>query len=195
MSKQIPILFNGDMVRAILDGEKTQTRRPIKRPEQWMIEFNGKSHTYQDEYGDTCNVLEFSPFGKAGDVLWVRETFCEGYTYGGGDAAIYYKASNGDGRFKERISARCGSCNPVNPKWKPSIHMPKWACRTKLRVKRIWVERVQDITWEGARAEGIKPDGIGSDFADVEAFKILWNSIYGTWSDNPWVWACEFEVI
>ena len=180
MSKEIPILFDGDMVRAILGGDKTQTRRP------------GKFVPNTNEV-----LLKKSPFGKAGDVLWVRETFCEGYTDGGGDAAIYYKASDGDGRFKERISARCGSSNPVNPKWTPSIHMPKWACRTKLRVKRVWIERVQEMDDRQGGKEGMMYYSGMTKYCDScrMMFQHYWDNIYGTWSENPWVWACEFEVI
>lgn len=191
MSKEIPVLFNGEMVRAILDGRKVQTRRPYKGND--FLPANKvtaiKPHSgggFIATDGDPDGIEEFfdcgfeSPFGKAGDVLWVRETFTKDYRPS--DTPFLYKA---DGVKLDRA---------YGEKWTPSIHMPRKACRIKLKVKRVWVERVQDITWEGARAEGIIPAGIGSDHADIEAFKALWNSIYGTWNDSPWVWCCEFEV-
>ena len=130
--KEIPVLFNGEMVRAILDGRKVQTRRPIKiqPPKEWSEHRETKNpkgdviaHRFQKE--NDCffggYLKEKSPFGKAGDVLWVRETFgvCPDYS------EYRYKADIGMDR------------EAVGGKWTPSIHMPRKACRTELRVKRV----------------------------------------------------------
>jgi len=126
--KEIPILFNGEMVRATLDDHKTQTRRPVKvvpigekvcnLPQDRILKIVGQ-----------CGRVEKSPFGKPGDVLWVRETFAPMKWVIGSN---HYKADNA--YFPEHST----------PKWTPSIHMPKSACRIKLKVKRVWIERVQD---------------------------------------------------
>ena len=207
--KEVPILFNGDMVRAILSGEKTQTRRPMKDHVSWIGGWGDssdhmseawncgvyskqslKSGFCDDSFGgvnDGCIVFKKSPFGKVGDTLWVRETFgiCPDYN-------------------EYRYKADCGmDRQAVGGKWTPSIHMPRKACRIKLRVKRVWVERVQDIDEDGAKAEGcqdfmerfgVPKSGSITWYAHYQ-FCLLWDSIYGTWSDNPWVWCCEFEVI
>lgn len=220
--KEIPILFNGEMVRAILDGSKTQTRRPMKpqpsgftKSDNIPYKFNGKSiHPYISFQG--IDVIK-SPFGKPGDVLWVRETFmydppCDGTWPHYGDS---FETCDIPKRFRkpEHIIHKEGWKTLSEWIWKPSIHMPKWACRIKLKVKRVWVERVQDISEADAIAEGIEriKDNMPpyayfgwKDYSSddelpfdsdkpVASFKSLWQSIYKNLDDNPWVWCCEFE--
>ena len=182
-----PIIFNAEMVRAITDGSKTQTRRPCK-----LKDINGKSfYEYSDDA--MAALVRHNPFGKPGDLLWVREAFCSDW----GDD-IVYKADDPTGR-----GAREAGYNK-EPKYKPSIHMPRWASRLTLKITDVRVDRVQDITLADAKAEGI-PE-YGSDitgFSDheydnrttIENYKLLWNSIYNNWHDNPWVWVISFEVI
>lgn len=186
MSKEIPILFITEMVRAILDGRKTQTRRPVKLPPgNWKCDtvlIDGTAVMNRDNGYEIKKVK--SPFGKPGDVLWVRETalFWRNYL-GRTNQVAAYKA---DGYKLEEGEA-----------WTPSIHMPKEACRIKLLVKRVWVERVQDTGIKDAIKEGCKCDCMKPDYCPGSIFRFfeLWDSIYKNWSENPWVWCCEFEVI
>lgn len=195
--KERPILFNGEMVRAILDGSKTQTRRPVAKqkyahgtwatPEEVAFEFCRRSGEF------------LPPLGTVGDRLWVRETWrCRGgreYEYQKHQPSIMYHAD------AEPVEAICNE-------WRPSIHMPRWASRIDLEITRVWVELVQDITEEDAKADGVeygiwhqKPGVFHepTDEVDVKngsykaGFGFLWQSIYGTWDVNPFVWAYEFR--
>ncbi len=212
-TKELPILFNGDMVRAILAGDKTQTRRPVKPQsnEAWAED----AHVYEGKWASGECVSELkSPFGKAGDVLWVRETFrvdaygpyADAYgaylDYASDNARVFIETDKSLENKLDKLYRKSTSASGGVSTFIPSIHMPKVACRIKLKVKRVWVERVQDITWLDAQKEGIYTsgglyrNGTGKGFGDpTNAFAVLWNSIYGTWSDNPWVWACEFEIV
>lgn len=185
--KEIPILFSTDMVRALLAGRKTMTRRIVK---MYATSDNNplrQNATWLQE-NKTC------PYGVPGDVLWVRESFCPGYFDGGKNA---YKAD------WNAIAAEY-----VNkPKWKPSIHMPKEVCRLFLKVKFVRVERLQDISTKDCIEEGIlnetnhpygfKIYGTKTTGGTGASFKSFWNSINGqhSWDENPWVWVIEFERI
>jgi len=190
--KERGVSFNGDMVRAILDDRKTNSRRPLKL---------NKSHseldpdcrplwpTWECEYGD-CHPYE-SPFGKPGDRIWVRESWATDKVYDStppiqidAAASVKWLADNA-----KRVNG------PENwGKKRVSIHMPRWASRITLEVKRVWVERIQDISPEDIWKEGIThdPEKYGSI---VHTFEDLWNSIYGTWDENPWAYCCEFEKL
>lgn len=178
-----PILFNIDMVRAILTGQKTQTRRVIK-PQPTNPRWNNIGWLgWDDGHG-----YKMKPPCEAGDVLWVRETWNGDWT----DHYIY-KADGGSA-----VVAGYGR----EPIWHPSIHMPKQAARIFLRVKEVRVEFLQDIKADGISAEGIT--SIAATCGDMEIalveWKNLWNSTikrddilaYG-WDANPWVWVIEFE--
>ena len=123
-----------------------------------------------------------SPFGVPGDLLWVREAWLEFEPYHR-PPRFAYRADITDSE-QEQIRKEYGY------KWKPSIHMPRWASRLTLRVRRVWVERVQDISEQDATGEGLKAR---------DAFEALWDSIYAGrglgWTSNPLVWACEFEIV
>jgi hypothetical protein len=158
MSKERGILFSAPMVRAILEGRKTQTRRVVK------------NQVRRDGY--TC------PYGKPGDVLWVRETWC-GDRFNG----VGYRATD----------AQSGP-------WKPSIFMPRWASRITLEITDVQVERVHDINECDIVAEGIPfpTDRYVSYEELLAAFRDLWDSINGKtypWASNPWVWALTFKVM
>lgn len=191
--KERPIVFNGETVRAILDGRKTQTRRPYK----------GVSPTFYPSASGGCWGLPIgekqkAPLGTVGDRLWVRETF---YWEEGSDKTIEQVAYRASNEMPPQVKA-------MGCRWTPSIHMPRWASRIDLEITRVWVERVQDITEEDAKAEGIVESEIGRLASRVLAnykmqtrapailqFAELWKSIYGTWDANPWVWAYEFRRI
>lgn len=185
--KQRPILFSTPMVQAIMDGRKTMTRRIAKDK---MLQ-DSKNEFYDEEF--LLLTMKQCPFGQVGDVLWVRET-----TYNEADKdeapAYVYRASNPDW-----IMTSGG-------KWKPSIFMPKDACRIFLKITNTRVERLMDISREDARAEGVERingaqfknyvDGT-STYNERTSFYSLWESINGKESleSNPWVWVIEFERI
>ena len=206
--KERPILFSGDMVRAILEGRKTQTRRVIKpQPSMDGMELftilsttgpkkdEGKHHwAMMDEkrisFKHDDKELFSSPYGYKGDRLWVRETWAEK----SGKLAPY--CSN--------IQYRADGDDLVWAlKWKPSIHMPRWASRITLEVLDVRVERVQEISDIEAMAEGIHT-GVCHKMGMQNAgsrneFSALWDRInfkrgFG-WGKNPWVWVVEFRRI
>ncbi|EKN6054076.1 hypothetical protein ACPX3P_000639 [Yersinia enterocolitica] len=188
-SKERPILFNAEMVNAILSGRKTQTRRIMRDqpevippedecgvPGYWIPYNAGKTMVRNEMMTIAC------PLGKPGDQLWVRETF--------GDCGVrlVYRADYDDG-------AAC-----IVKRWTPSIHMPRWASRINLLITGVRVERLNDISEQDARAEGIKAwRGPAEELVGGKlAFFELWDSIYGqkegeNWQANPWVWVIEFE--
>ena len=196
--KERPILFSGPMVRAILDGRKTQTRRVVKpQPPHDFGPWNNATTRSGGNEDFGC------PFGRLGDRLWVRETFfIDDYRYfrcalpknrpSDVDYRNYYFRA--DGECCEQVP-EC-ECASVGSPWKPSIHMPRWACRLLLDVKSVRVERLQEINGIDALAEGItREDGV----APWRLFKRLWDSInekrgYG-WGTNPWVWVIEFQFV
>ncbi len=193
-----PILFNTDMVRAILAGQKTQTRRLMK-PQPTNPRWNNIGWLgWDDGHGRRMK----SPC-EAGDVLWVRETWsitdkCGLYPNWPSNGIHYmYKADDPD----------CSAAKEA--RWYPSIHMPKEAARIFLLVKRVWVECLREISVENCAAEGIWDDYKASSekyhenlkkAAYPKVFSELWDSTikkddlpeYG-WNANPWVWAIEFE--
>jgi hypothetical protein len=196
--KEVPILFSTPMVQAILDGRKTQTRRIAKLPDgtvkcwhdggEWIAE-NDLGNCWQEPLKPKC---------EAGDLLWVRETWAKNLQ----DGLIDFKASYAsESHFYG---------------WKPSIHMPKAACRIWLRCTGVKAERVQDITESDAIAEGIAILGRDStnDYKPMmfqnyhhpytsytntakSSFHTLWHVINGpeSWDANVWVWIYSFKVI
>jgi len=203
--KEKPILFNAAMVRAVLDGRKTQTRRVIKpQPQHDAILLSHLACTAQDGVFEFWGDSDYStervacPYGASGDRLWVRETFAHLGCY-------RYRATETEG-----VLRRCT--------WKPSIHMPRCASRINLEVVGVRVERVQDISDGDALAEGImSTDFWGKVTGDMlpddneekaweeyprQAFRLLWDSINAkprkdgtdiSWTANPWVWVVEFR--
>ena len=186
-----PILFNTEMVRAILDGKKTCTRRIVKGaiPDDAMwgyTMFTPKGcvscrGVYADEYGEKFFRLPY----QQGDILYVRETWCKG-SWMNEKERYYYKADDND----------------FHCVWHPSIHMPKEAARIWLKVKDVLVERLQGIDGKGCVKEGIEEEplkDVGEEFVKG-MYHDLWDSTikksdidrYG-WDANPWVWVIEFE--
>lgn len=205
--KEHPILFSGPMVRAILEGRKTQTRRVMNPQPSWrndVVDSSGVSGNglwWMNRKG--CGVHSqpteaafrecinrngadwISPYGQRGnanrepDRLWVRETWAPL-----GPHAALHQATN--------------SGHPV-ARWKPSIHMPRWASRLTLEVVSVRVERVQDISYDDCEKEGITREQVEAEGnCPVAAYAELWESINSkregcAWSDNPWVWVVEFR--
>lgn len=186
-----PIIFSTEMVRAILDGRKTQTRRVIKpQPDNVTEGKTPMGADYMAWYnGAVANPLlnvggcsDLWPPYRPGQILWVRETWGIPIRMAG---EIIYRADYAD----KKAPLADGE------KWRPSIHMPREAARIFLRVIDVRVERLQEITEEDARAEGCDaniPDGVS-----IIWFYEIWNRLnarrgYG-WDVNPWVWVIEFE--
>ncbi len=205
-----PILFNTEMVRAILDDRKMVTRRVVKpQPPEWiewtnsLIKGSGRFR-FGSGYGKfSAGVTVKSPYGP-GDIMYVRETWriWRAHRYDA-DAYIEFKAGgegikpqfpHGGTDFAnrddyDRFTGKWGVCD----KWHPSIHMPREAARIFLRVKDVWVEQLQDIDDDGVVAEGLE---IGAPFDELwdSTVKKSDRAIYG-WDANPWVWVIEFERI
>lgn len=206
-----PILFNTSMVRAILDGEKTCTRRIIKKeipggykPLGFVLyPTNDKELGNLVFGGKEANVYYAKPPYKVGDVLYVRETWNINPSWEFDKNYINLPSKESKYIYK--------ATNDFNGGWKPSIHMPKEAARIFLKVTSVRAERLKDITDEGCYQEGISSTsfydeaehiqiaGIGlNDSLERAAFSLLWNSTVKedkySWEANPWVWVIEFEV-
>lgn len=203
--KERPILFNGEMVRAILEGRKTQTRRIIKpQPSQFcdgLIHVPNSNEYEFTRHGRSDEII-ISPYGQPGDRLWVRETFAKGRANFEERIGPSWKAKNGSqGGFIYRASTILEAQRLMNYKWKPSIHMPRWASRITLEIVNVRVERLQDISEEDANAEGVKPIPRSTQIKSLYdyrfPFKRLWTSINGpgAWEKNPFVWVIEFKRV
>ncbi|WP_241597415.1 hypothetical protein [Rosenbergiella epipactidis] len=207
MNKQIKergIIFNGEMVRAILDGRKTQTRRVIKNqpagdwPDDPIFveygdnKFKWKSVNYGESSWFDC------PFGKVGDRLYVRETF-RVHSRATDVATLAYKASERQSWTQQVARVPIEVCTKqVSPEaWTPSIHMPKAASRITLEITDIRVERLNDISEEDAKAEGAPTECCVIGDKHFLGFRNLWKSIYGkdSWQSNPFVWVVEFNRV
>jgi hypothetical protein len=213
--KERPILFNAEMVRAVFDGRKSQTRRVIKpQPPKPIADAFVDDDGYivwapfpESNYrrgGKPC------PYGAPGDRLWVRETWALGGDYANAKACQVPTSERSPEYIRYSAHQEKG---PYTGRWRPSIHMPRWASRITLEVTGVRVERVQDITEVDAYAEGVdagcnncgNPQGTKGCGCNnrqpmpVDAFVYLWNSInekrgFGWW-ENPWVWVVEFKPI
>ncbi|OAH25350.1 hypothetical protein [Serratia marcescens] len=190
--KERPVIFNGEMVRAILDGRKTQTRRPIKFPlldKNMGCELAGNEIAGEVRAGNYSNV----PFGQVGERLWVRETWAEA---GASAPELQLYRAN----YPEHVGREYENVPPASEiRWTPSIHMPRWASRITLEITAVRVERLNDISEEDAKAEGVKA-GVCPGHEHMMhqvAFSELWQSIYGaeSWRANPWVWVIEFRRV
>lgn len=213
--KERPMIFNAEMVRAILDGRKTQTRRLIKLShERGMI--NPVVRGRNGEISSiTCRLAPMlCPFGQPGDRIWVRETFqgplvseelLEEYrAYPEKFENPEYCEYSADGGPRPEY---CDLDDNLRHGWRPSIHMPRWASRITLEITGVRVERLNDISQEDAQAEGMEltgwrptysdPDSGGEVWTPYDNFAQLWESIYGeeSWQANPWVWAISFKRV
>jgi hypothetical protein len=215
--KERPILFSGPIVRAILDGKKTQTRRICKDPHFGVIP--PETATVERQHIDSFVYVGKKPvskihnretwrgecpYGKPGDRLWVKETFGIGSQNGlnhEADEQVFYRAT--DPAWDDENTGF---------KWKPSIFMPRKLSRITLEITAVRVERLQEITEEDAVAEGIhafnaaqityyhySPTAAREEHfrTAVDAYRALWDSINGpeSWAQNPWVWVLTFKRI
>jgi len=218
-----PILFNGAMVRAILAGQKTQTRRAVKLPDGF--DFTGGLGRDRDDPvnwggedqdgmwwaladGDGVDRVLPCPFGQTGDRLWVRETWAH-------VPSTAYRGSMGLQQTENPTSAGMSAVYAADwersapGRWRPSIHMPRWACRLVLDITDVRVERLQAISDADCWAEGAilekRPDEFSSTavrgvdgcahLTPRGAFMGLWLSTGGDWAANPWVWVIGFKRV
>ncbi|HDU5644732.1 TPA: morphogenetic protein [Klebsiella pneumoniae subsp. pneumoniae] len=194
--KERGMIFNSEMVRAILDGRKTQTRRPVKFPvhdKNLGCELAGNELAGELSAGNYLN----SAFGKPGDRIWVRETFCPvDDTQYGGEKWVDYRATP---KFEASHPAGwdCAPNDAEALKWRPSIHMPRWASRILLEITDVRVERLKSISDGDAIREGCSTADMKSGDCVADVFARLWASIYGSdsWNANPWVWVIEFKRV
>ncbi len=228
--KERPILFSGVMVRPMLADLKHQTRRTRGLDEvnesparwndvrcydgEWWFRSMGTGPNMLAECAVTC------PYGLPGERLWVRETiYCDQFPYSEGarlpkqrpawaDLGLYFRA---DGECCEQIP-ECACAEVGKPRWRPSIHMPRWASRISLELTDVRVQRLQDISEQDALAEGIRWTADGPLHAHIwmshvgcecnfptarDAYAALWDDINGagSWDANPWVWSLTFKRI
>lgn len=245
-----PILFSGEMVRAILDDRKAQTRRVCKSPKSSLVDIQNGEWVVQDKsfftkldfwtfkretnknhrlYGKqfACNSIAIDsihcPYGQVGDRLWVRERWRVGAWDEDGTIAVDYKADGysrkewlkcPDEELFERLWIQStheamASKLPMTGegeyhwqpgespcRWRPSIHLPRWASRITLEIVNIRVERLQEISEDDCVAEGVSPKP--SKMAKA-CYELLWDCINAkrgySWESNPWVWVIEFKNI
>lgn len=177
------------MIKAILEGQKTQTRRIIKpQPlESWMKyqdwnEYykNGKKNLWIKHPISPIGKELKCPYGTIGDKLWVRESFAKNHPI-----------------LDNKFSYKANSMNPKIRKWQPSIFMPRKASRITLEIKNIRVQRIRDISLEDAEREGVKVFSDDKQYGDVSNFADLWITINGadSWKRNDWVWCITFTQI
>ena len=206
-TKERPILFISPMVRALLDGSKTQTRRvaPITdlniKPHSndtvtWGVSFSKPikgvygSHSggrFSDETARRIIASQFCPYGKPGDQLWVRETYWIDYE----DNAIIYRAD----KNADIVDTNRNETGSAKYNWKPSIFMPRAASRITLEITGVRVERLQVITRGDAMSEGCPFPNIAQGKNPRQWYEQLWDQINGpdSWAANPWVWVIEFK--
>lgn len=200
--KDRPILFSAPMVRAILDGSKTQTRRIVKpQPDAihdgkpyWNVGGFRTSWIGRTEPNWGNNPL-MCPYGNVGDRLWVRESHAL-LTMMDGAEVCAYRASCEDSTF-DYANEFTGNVHCIQvERWRPSIHMPRKASRITLELTAVRVERLGDISEEDARAEGaIDQEAIDEGYSAVGFFNSLWLGINGDFNRDQWVWVVEFKRV
>jgi hypothetical protein len=216
--RERPILFSGEMVRAILAGKKTQTRRVMRvQPESPAVvadidaevaALSGKSEgpsrpvwamwpglsTDPAFAGQHVDKGVKCPYGRPGDRLWVRES----WGYFGGDEYLYQQDRGCVGYRADWI----GYASTPGGRWRPSIHMPRWASRITLEITRVRVERLTKISEADAKAEGVDPrrfrtPGVSDGFEHRLAYAQLWEELNAgrghPWDSDPWVWVLDFS--
>ncbi|CAM8092552.1 MULTISPECIES: hypothetical protein [Escherichia] len=199
--KERGVVFNDDMVRAILEGRKTQTRRPVKnvRADNCLV-IRKPTKKRNGVYTHVMDALEHGlcPFGNVGDRIWVRETFNAFWL----DNDVIQEIKDGVSLASELCDYKADYSDSSKPAegWTPSIHMPRWASRILLEITDVRVERLHDMSEADAKAEGASP--VTYKITPPEAvyrvgFGDIWRGIYGqeNWLSNPWVWVIEFKRI
>jgi hypothetical protein len=211
--KERPILFSAPMVRAILEGRKTMTRRVVKefptigyRWGGWIVESSSRKETgaatvvpeSNSQYCATGKIAKRCPYGNPGDRLWVRETFSQHPQF----ADVAYRADGEEFKDSDGFT--------WIPKWKPSIFMPRALSRITIEITNVRVERLQDISEGDAKSEGVDAEfefdletlmNKQTVFEKLQTFffgfKHVWKKINGpgSWDANPWVWVIEFKRV
>ncbi|EPN9761190.1 morphogenetic protein [Klebsiella oxytoca] len=199
------MIFNAEMVRALLNGRKTQTRRPVKFP---VLDKNLGCELAGNELAGELSARNYlnSAFGKPGHRIWVRETF-NGFWLSEEEIEEIQKGISKAADLCDYKADYPDSSRPAEG-WTPSIHMPRWASRILLEITDVRVERLNSIHDVDAMREGIQNlttcshadfgiPGVVNAQHPVRAFQLLWESIYGaeSWKANPWVWVIEFKRI
>lgn len=221
------------MVRAILDGRKTQTRRPIKWKQTRFTEIgereDGSHWPWSEDAEHACDFWHPCPFGAVGDRIWVRETWSSDFANYYPNDRVWYAADNNRRLDIEVVDGVRGIYSPESEvhvpfRWRPSIHMPRWASRILLEITDVRVERLNAISEEDAQREGVHTEVwdqtvVARNYADSDeffqfwsedmpyyvemnqlyrsSFRSLWDSIYGeeSWKANGWVWVIEFKRV
>lgn len=188
-----PILFSGEMVRAILAGRKTQTRRTVKKQPITGDVKPTKDNGIWSSQTDRSVVSYFAcPYGQPGDRLWIKETFRLSES---NDCACYEPCGCKVGVPIYRATANMEREEKTDPPWKPSIFMPRKYSRITLEIEAVRADRLQSITDADAIAEGCC--GVSSTQFGVPNFRYVWESINGheSWKANPWVWVVTFKEV
>ncbi|MGL3430540.1 hypothetical protein [Salmonella enterica] len=207
--KERGMIFNAEMVNAILSGRKMQTRRPIKWKQTRFTEIAEREDGSLWPWAEDCerggDIWFACPFGEVGDCIWVRETWAEA-----GASAPDLKLYRAN--YPAHVPTHYENVPPAEDvRWTPSIHMPRWASRITLEIINVRVERLHSISERDALREGLfqlpasgryclQPGmqyfGMASRSAK-EVYSWLWASIYGeeSWAANPWVWVIEFKRV
>ena len=215
--KERGMIFNGEMVRAILDGRKTQTRRPIKWKQTRFTEIgereDGSKWPWSEDAEHACDFWHPCPFGAVGDRIWVRETWSSDFANYYPNDRVWYAADNNRQLDIDMVDGVRGIYSPESDvhvpfRWHPSIHMPRWASRILLEITDVRVERLNAINEHDAQAEGVaklrggfwkhyQPGWTQHQLSARGSFVTLWKSIYGdeSWNSNPWVWVIKFKRI
>ena len=214
--KERGMIFNGEMVRAILDGRKTQTRRIMKiqpsdsfHPTHNGYDLDLNAHWYTPGVVDKNGYLQPAkkdvfgvadenegytcPFGAVGDRIWVRETWAEAGA-GAPDLKLYRA------NYPEHVPTHYENVPPADEiRWTPSIHMPRWASRILLEITGVRIERLASVSDDDAGKEGYpdNPEPYGGGMDKWLWFRQLWDGIYPdpSFKHNPWVWVIEFKVV
>ena len=226
--REHPLLMKGPLVRATLEGRKTQTRRPIKpQPDDDIVDVRYDAiadlwlgNTPEDnDLGYTSSWAMRCPLGQAGDRLWVRETYKWADAKDDGvnqSVVVAYRADDKTMDIECSLAVHDGvvcaieSEEVCGERWRPSIHMPRWACRLVMPLVAVRVERLRGITEDDAKAEGVERISAGPGWecwmgygpgpscgTARDSFRSLWISIYGqdSWDANPWVWVAEWDHV
>ncbi len=187
--REWPLLCADSVVRNILSGAQTQDRRPIIHPRNSgggpvpssADVFLGRDGAIR--YG-AARLIRYAP--RVGDLLWVRECWGHDDSANHTSSACWFRADS-----CTRCATGVAVCEHGPTRWRPSIHMPRWACRLVLPITRVWVERIQKISEKDARAEGHRSDGTSTARG---RFVVSWESFYpGSYNRNDWVLCVEWE--
>ncbi|HBC0232796.1 TPA: hypothetical protein I5W11_003994 [Salmonella enterica subsp. enterica serovar Napoli] len=201
------MIFNAEMVNAILSGRKTQTRRPIKWKQTRFTEIAERDDGSLWPWAEDCerggDIWFACPYGEIGDRIWVRETWQVIHDHIDESSHVEYRTyapsiPKEKDRYWHTVYAEHFGDESREDRgfpWRPAIHMPRWASRILLEIIDVRVERLNSITESDAEAEGVTDTGFGDLL--VDGFRYLWKSIYGddSWQANPWVWVIEFKRV